>query len=445
MKQRLKYYQNAKPMLEPYSKELEQVVLGTLIIDNTAIYRASLLNDDCFYFEKYKEIYKAIAWLFNRSQKIDLITIKNYLKENKSEVTIDDLIELTNRVASAAHIEDHCRLLYQYHIRRELINISHIALSQATDRDPFELIADFSMKLLKLKAAVQKRDAHISVPVSQNIKTIESLLNNLINSAYISTGFNSIDNILHGFLGGELIIIAARPGMGKSAFMLNIINNIQPALFMSLEMSGQALTYRMISSMTGIDGNNLRLGKISQAEWDNVLTKSSILSEKGIYIDESSALDVMEIKARVVRHINEHDIKIVFIDYLQLVRTGQRFGSREQEVSFVAQQLKALAKETNIPIVVASQLSREVEKRNDKRPLLSDLRESGEIEQAADKVMFLFRPEYYGFEAFDDNSSTSGMAEVIIAKHRDGMTGDVRLRWNGALTKFSEIRNENYI
>ncbi|ARV05877.1 replicative DNA helicase [Polaribacter sp. SA4-10] len=443
-----------KGKIPPQAVELEEAVLGAMMIDKKGIDDViDVLSADAFYDQKHHEVYAAIYELFQNSEPIDLLTVSNLLKKNgKLEFVGGDffLIRLTQKVASSAHIEFHARIILQKYIQRKLISISSEIIENAYDEstDVFELLDDAEAKLFEVTQGNLKKSSEAAGSlVKQALKKIQEIGNSEGMSG-LETGFTKLDALTSGWQPSDLVIIAARPGMGKTAFVISMAKNMAidfnhgVAVF-SLEMSSVQLITRMISSETGLTSEKLRKGNLEPHEWEQLNVKVKKLSDAPIFIDDTPSLSVFDLRAKARRLVSQHGVKIIVIDYLQLMTAGGKAGgNREQEISMISRNLKALAKELEVPVIALSQLSRAVETRGgSKRPLLSDLRESGAIEQDADIVSFIFRPEYYGMTEWDDDEHTpcEGQGEFIVAKHRNGGLDNIRLKFTGHLAKFSDL------
>ena len=443
-----------KGKIPPQAVELEEAVLGAMMIDKKGIDDViDILNPDAFYDTKHQEIYAAIFELFQNSEPIDLLTVSNLLKKNgKLEFVGGDffLIRLTQKVASSAHIEFHARIILQKFIQRRLISISSEIIENAYDEstDVFDLLDDAEGKLFEVtQGNLKKSSEDAGSLVKQALKKIQEI-GNQEGMSGLATGFTKLDALTSGWQPSDLVIIAARPGMGKTAFVISMAKNMAidfnhgVAVF-SLEMSSVQLITRMISSETGLTSEKLRKGNLEPHEWEQLNVKVKKLSDAPIFIDDTPSLSIFDLRAKARRLVSQHGVKIIVIDYLQLMTAGGKAGgNREQEISMISRNLKALAKELSVPVIALSQLSRAVETRGgSKRPLLSDLRESGAIEQDADIVSFIFRPEYYGMTEWDDDEHTpcEGQGEFIVAKHRNGGLDNIRLKFTGHLAKFSDL------
>ena len=440
--------------LPPQAVDLEEAVLGALMLEKDALTSViDILHPESFYKDAHQLIYKAIRRLFEQSQPIDLLTVTNDLRKNAELELVGGpyyISQLTSRVASAANIEFHARIILQKHIQRELIRIS-----SETIRDAFEDTSDVFMLLDRAEknlfdiaqGNIRRNFQEMRDMVSTVTKQIEQARMHGSGVTGVESGFTDLDRITSGWQKSDLVVLAARPGMGKTAFVLSLarnaaINFSKPIALFSLEMSADQLVKRMVSSETGIPAEKLRKGNLDEIEWQKLVSQTGKLSSAPLYIDDTPALSVFEFRSRCRRLKAMYDIQMVIVDYLQLMRADldHKSGNREQEISTISRSLKAVAKELNIPIIALSQLSRSVETRGGtKRPMLSDLRESGAIEQDADMVLFIYRPEYYGLDMDEDNNPTRGVAEIIIAKHRNGALDTVKLKFIDHLAKFTDM------
>ncbi|UII76411.1 replicative DNA helicase [Flagellimonas sp. HMM57] len=441
--------------IPPQAVDLEEVVLGAMMIDKKGVDEViDILHPDVFYKEAHRFIYEAIFKLFESSEPVDLLTVSSQLKkDSRLEAAGGDfyLIKLTQKVASSAHIEFHARIILQKYIQRSLIKISNeiIEDSYSDATDVFDLLDTAEAKLYEVTQGNLKRSAETAQNlVIQAKKKIEEISNKEGMSG-IPSGFDKLDKLTSGWQPSDLVIVAARPGMGKTALTLSMARNIAvnseiPVAFFSLEMSSVQLITRLISSETGLSSEKLRTGRLEKHEWEQLNVKVKALEKAPLFIDDTPSLSIFDLRAKARRLASQHKIKLIVIDYLQLMTAGgsQKGGNREQEISTISRNLKALAKELNVPVIALSQLSRAVETRGgSKRPILSDLRESGAIEQDADIVSFIYRPEYYKIDEWDDEerTPTQGQAEFIVAKHRNGGLDNIRLKFIGALGKFDNL------
>ena len=441
----------------PQAVELEKSVLGSLMLDQNALSNTiEQLHEGCFYLPQHQAIFRAIRKLFDQTKGVDLLTVVNQLRQDGELEAAGGafyISELTNNVVSAAHIEFHVRILNEKFIQREIIRISTESLTSAYDEttDVVDLLDRTEQKLMDIndrnfRQEILPLDVLVKAAKDQIARTQEAQLNpETANTKSVYCGLSGLDRETAGFQPGTLIILAGRPAMGKTALALSMARNVavqfkKPVVFFSLEMSGEELAMRLISGETEIKGEKLKKGDpLESWEQQALADKSQVLANAPIYIDATSQLSIFELRAKCRRLKQSHDIQMVFIDYLQLMTAGgdlSRNGNREQEISTISRQLKALSKELQIPVLALSQLSRAVETRGgSKEPQLSDLRESGAIEQDADIVLFVYRPEYYGIEE-EDGISTAGKADIIIAKHRSGSTGKVRVRFKRECVRF---------
>ncbi len=441
--------------IPPQAVDLEEVVLGAMMIDKKGVDEViDILHPDVFYKESHRFIYEAIFKLFETSEPVDLLTVSSQLrKDGRLEAIGGDfyLIKLTQKVASSAHIEFHARIILQKFIQRSLIKISNEIIEEAYEEstDVFDLLDAAESKLYDVTQGNLKRSAETAQNlVIQAKKRIEEIANKEGLSG-VPSGFDKVDKLTSGWQPSDLIIIAARPGMGKTALTLSMAKNMavnsgMPVAFFSCEMSSVQLITRLISSETGLSSEKLRTGKLEKHEWEQLNVKVKALEKAPLFIDDTPSLSIFDLRAKARRLASQHGIKMIIIDYLQLMTAGgtQKGGNREQEISTISRNLKALAKELNVPVIALSQLSRAVETRGgSKRPLLSDLRESGAIEQDADIVAFIYRPEYYKIDEWDDEerSPTQGQGEFIVAKHRNGGLENIRLKFIGNLGKFDNL------
>lgn len=444
-----------KGKIPPQATDLEEVVLGAMMIDKKGVDEViDILSSEAFYKEAHQHIFEAILKLFRGSEPVDLLTVSSQLKKDeKLDVVGGDfyLISLTQRVSSSAHIEFHARIILQKYIQRSLIKISNEIIEQAYDEtiDVFDLLDDSEAKLYEVtQGNVKKSTETAQSLVIQAKKKIQDIANKEGLSG-IPSGFDKLDKLTSGWQPSDLIIVAARPGMGKTALTLSMARNIAvnaniPVAFFSLEMSSVQLITRLISSETGLSSEKLRTGNLQKHEWEQLNVKVKALEEAPLYIDDTPSLSIFDLRAKARRLASQYGIRLIVVDYLQLMTAGggQKGGNREQEISTISRNLKALAKELDVPVIALSQLSRAVETRGgSKRPLLSDLRESGAIEQDADIVSFIYRPEYYKIDEWDDDdrSPTEGQAEFIVAKHRNGGLENIRLKFIGHLGKFDNL------
>ena len=443
----------------PQAKDLEEAVLGALMLDSDALSNAiEILRTESFYQTEHQKVFTAIETLFNSAQPVDILTVTNQLRKNGELDEIGGAVfvaGLTERVASAANIETHARIIAQKYIQRELIKISAKIMTDAYDEtsDVFDLLGEAEKSLYEVSEGnIRKNYDKMSSLIRQALHQIEEVKNKEGGIIGVPSGFQDLDKITSGWQKSDLVIIAARPGMGKTAFVLSTARNTavqfnKPVAVFSLEMSSVQLVNRLIASESGIAAEKLRKGNLEDHEWIQLNQKITQLSEAPIFIDDTPALTIFELRAKCRRLKKQHDVELIIIDYLQLMHAGgsQKSGNREQEISTISRSLKSIAKELDVPIIALSQLSRAVETRGgDKRPMLSDLRESGAIEQDADIVCFIYRPEYYGMTEWPNSApgkdpDCTGQGEIIIAKHRNGSLDNVRLRFIANLAKFTDL------
>ena len=444
-----------KGKIPPQAVDLEEVVLGAMMIDKKGVDEViDILQPDAFYKESHKIIFNSIINLFDKQEPIDIKTVSHQLKkEGKLNLVGGDyyLVELTQKVSSSAHIEFHSRIILQKFIQRRLIQISNEIIENSYDEtsDVFDLLDDAESKIYDISQGNLKKNTQTAEDLVIQAKQKIEEISKKEGLSGIASGFFEIDKLTSGWQPSDLIIIAARPGMGKTAFTLSMARNMSvenniPVAFFSLEMSSIQLITRLISSETGLNSEKLRTGKLEKFEWEQLNVKVSNLENAPLYIDDTPSLSIFELRAKARRLSSQYGIKLIVLDYLQLMTLGssQKSGNREQEISTISRNLKALAKELDIPIIALSQLSRAVELRGGvKRPILSDLRESGAIEQDADIVSFLYRPEYYKMDEWDDedHSSALGQAEFIVAKHRNGGLNSIKLKFISSLGKFENL------
>ncbi len=444
---------NESGRIPPQAVDFEEAVLGALMLEKNAVNDAiDVLQPESFYKEAHQKIYGAIKDLFGKGEAIDILTITQELRKRGELEYVGGayyISQLTNRVASAANVEHHARIISQKYIQRELIRISSETIKLAYDEttDVFDLLDKAETNLFQVaEGNIRKNYDSMSKIMAQAIEEIENAQDNEGGVSGIPTGFTNLDRVTSGWQRSDMIVLAARPGMGKTAFVISMARNAavqfqKPVAIFSLEMSSVQLVNRLISAETEIPAEKLRKGNLAPHEFQQLHARIGKLSEAPIFIDDTPGLSVFEFRAKARRLKAQHDIDLIVIDYLQLMTGGSDTkGNREQEISMISRSIKTVAKELNIPIIALSQLSRSVETRGgDKRPMLSDLRESGAIEQDADIVSFIYRPEYYGITEDEDGNSTLGTGEIIIAKHRNGSLENVRLKFVGQFAKFENI------
>lgn len=445
--------------IQPQAKELEEAVLGALLLEKDAYSLVSdIIKPESFYDPIHQSVYSAIVALALQQRPIDLLTVVEQLKKQGQLEEVGGALfvaQLTEKVASSAHIEYHARIIAQKYVARQLIAFSSAITQQAFDdtTDVDDLMQEAESELFKLSQNNLKKDITQINPV---IKEALNLLNIAANKeeglSGLQTGFTELDRMTSGWQNSDLIIIAARPAMGKTAFVLSMAKNMAvnfkyPVAVFSLEMANVQLVNRLIVNTCEIPGEKIKNGRLELHEWKQLDTKITELYDAPLFLDDTPSLSVFELRTKARRLVREHGVKIIIIDYLQLMNaSGSGHGSRQEEVSTISRSLKGLAKELNIPIIALSQLNRGVEGRTGaegKRPQLSDLRESGAIEQDADMVCFIHRPEYYKILDDGNGNSLVGLAEIIIAKHRNGATGDVTLRFKSEFARFQNVNEDS--
>lgn len=437
--------------MQPRDKDLEEAVLGALMLEKDAYTTVcDILKPESFYEPSNQLIYEAIQQLGAAQQPIDMLTVTEQLRHNDNLEKVGGPVfisDLTSKVASGAHVEYHARIVAQKYLARELISFASQIESKAFDEsnDVDDLLQEAEGKLFEISQRNVKKDVtQIDPVIGQAIEQIQAAANRASGLSGLESGYHALDKLTSGWQNSDLIIIAARPAMGKTAFVLSMAKNMAvnyntPVAIFSLEMSNLQLVNRLISNTCEIESEKIKSGRLSTMEWDQLMSRIKHLYSAPLYIDDTPSLSVFELRTKARRLVREHQVKFIIIDYLQLMNaSGMKYGSREQEVSLISRSLKQLAKELNIPIVALSQLNRSVESRTDgKRPQLSDLRESGAIEQDADMVCFIHRPEYYIRSGQDaEGNDIRGLAEFIVAKHRSGSVDDVKLRFRGRFARF---------
>jgi replicative DNA helicase len=441
--------------LPPQAIDLEEAVLGALMIEKDALTAvADILRPDSFYKEAHVRIYTAIVTLFADSEPIDMLTVTSKLRSTGELELIGGasyIMELTSKVNSAANIEFHARIISQAYIKRELIKVASEIQREAFEdtTDVFRLLDKTEQSLFQISESnIKKNYADMGALMRQALAELDQKKNNKDGLTGVPSGFSALDRLTSGWQKTELMILAARPGMGKTAFVVSSLRNAavdfnMPVAIFSLEMSSVQLVNRLISAEAEIDSEKIRKGSLAPHEWEQLHHRIHRLTNAPIYIDDTPALSVLELRAKCRRLKAQHDIQMIVIDYLQLMTGdtgGKSPGNREQEIAMISRSLKNLAKELDVPVIALSQLSRAVETRGgEKRPQLSDLRESGSIEQDADMVIFLYRPEYYGITEDEAGNSVAGIGEVILAKNRAGSLDTIQLRFIGKYTKFADL------
>ena len=445
--------------LPPQAVELEEAVLGALMLEGDCITTVQeFLSADAFYLDAHKTIFKAIEELSSENKPIDLLTVTEKLKKQKKLKEVGGapfLAQLTQKVASAMNVEYHSTIIAQKYVQRELIRASTEIQRRSYDEstDVTDLIDYAEGEIFKVSEGHIKRDIQDAALVfDKAMKAIEEAHAKGGTMNGVPTGFTHLDKLTLGWQPSDLIIIAARPSMGKTAFVLSMARNMtvdheKAVAFFSLEMSAVQLMMRLIVAESGLSSSDIRSGKLTTEQWRHLEQTTRVLPTAPLFIDDTPALSIYELRSKARRLKAQHDIQIIIIDYLQLMTgNADTRGNREQEVASISRGLKAIAKELNIPIIALSQLNRSIESRSGlKRPQLSDLRESGAIEQDADIVAFIHRPEYFGFTQDEDGQPTAGMAEIILAKHRNGATDTVKLRFRKEQARFLDYDEDDMI
>lgn len=439
--------------LQPQAPEVEKAVLGALMIDKDAYLEVcDRLRPESFYEPRNQMVYEAIMRLSMEQSPVDVLTVTDKLEKtgNLNEVGGPSYIaDLSSRVATSANLEYHANVVAEKYLARQMIHYVSVIGKKSFDEtyDIKDVIQEAESILFELTQKSMKKDYSALAPVVEKaVKIVEMANSSTGGLTGISTGFYKLDDMTCGWQNSDLVIIAGRPAMGKTAFALSLAKNIAidqkiPMAFFSLEMTDVQLANRLMSNVCEIEGKKLLSGQLDREDWNRLDKNLTSMTDAPLYIDDTEGLSVMELRTKARRLKNEHHIELIMIDYLQLMTaSGMRYNSRQEEVSLISRSLKGLAKELNVPVLALSQLNRGVDSREGaegKRPQLSDLRESGAIEQDADMVVFLHRPEYYGlYQSEDGTKDYRGKAEVIISKHRKGATGIVTMDFRGEFTRF---------
>ena len=437
----------------PQAIDLEEAVLGAMMLEQSAVNAViDVLRPDSFYKPAHSKIFDIIQNLFNDSEPIDLLTVTEALRKSGDLELVGGaftIANLTTRIASTANVEFHARIISQKHIQRELIRVSSNIIEKAFDEktDVFDLLDEAESGLFEVaEGNIRKSYESMSSVVKKAIDNIDNARSQDGGVSGVPSGFTDLDKLTGGWQRSDMIVLASRPGMGKTAFVLTMARNIAvdhdiPVAVFSLEMSSVQLVQRLIAAETGISSDKFRKGTLEDHEYQQLHDRIGKLSKAPLFIDDTPGLNVFELRAKCRRLKSTHGIDLVVIDYLQLMTSSSsgKGGNREQEISSISRSIKSIAKELDIPVIALSQLSRMVETRGgDKRPMLSDLRESGAIEQDADIVSFIYRPEYYGFTDHEEGLDTNGLAEFILAKHRHGGLGTVHMKFVKRLAKFED-------
>ncbi len=442
----------------PAATDIEASVLGAMMIEREAVPKAiEFLSTESFYLKQHKLIFGAMISLFEAGEPIDTVTLYEELKKREQAEEAGGAVylsKLSQNISSAANIEYHAKIILEKEILRGLISSSHQIAKAAYEgtEDAFDILDQAERKIFEItEAHLKKSFTGMDRAVRDALEYIEAIHSNTKQKFSVPTGFYELDEMLGGFQKSDLIIIAARPSMGKTALALTLARNASvdhkvPVGVFSLEMATMQLVIRMLCAEGRLNAHLVRTGKLPSEEGIKLSKNAHKLIESPLYIDDTPAQTVLEIRAKARRLKAEKNIGMIIIDYLQLMQGPSNSESREREISHISRSLKSLAKELNIPVIALAQLNRAVETRNDKRPQLSDLRESGSIEQDADVVLFLNRPEYYGIKNFmDDGTPTEGVAELIIGKQRNGPTGDVRLAFVKEYARFENLAHARQI
>jgi len=447
--------------LQPQARELEEAVLGALMLEKDAYSVISdILRPESFYDKTHEMIFSAIQDLAVQQKPIDMLTVVEQLRKRGELDYVGGpfyIAQLSSKVVSTAHLEYHARIVSQKYLARELISFTSNVATKAFDEtnDVDDLMQEAEGQLFEISQRNVKKDVtQINPIIKEAIQLMQIAGQRTDGLSGLQSGFKALDKITSGWQNSDLVIIAARPAMGKTAFVLSMAKNMAvnyniPIAVFSLEMANVQLVNRLIINVCQIPGEKIKTGQLAPYEWEQLDYKIKELFDAPIYIDDTPSLSVFELRTKARRLVREHKVKCIIIDYLQLMNaSGMNFGSREQEVSTISRSLKGLAKELNIPIIALSQLNRGVESRvgnEGKRPQLSDLRESGAIEQDADMVCFIHRPEYYKIYVDEKGNDLTGKAEIIIAKHRNGATGDVLLSFKKDFARFQNLDEDQII
>ncbi|MBM4160290.1 MAG: replicative DNA helicase [Ignavibacteria bacterium] len=442
----------AEGRVPPQAVDVEMAVLGAMLLEKGAIAKViEILDDSSFYKPAHQRIFVAMIALFERSEPVDLITLIEELRRRGELEKIGGeyyLTELTTRVTTAANVEYHSHIVLEKALMRQLIASSSEVATRAYNvtEDALDLLDEAEQKIFQISEQRMKKSfVSMNTAVHSTMELLESIHGKHSGVTGVPSGFAELDNYTGGFQKSDLIIVAGRPSQGKTALVLSIARNASilhdiPIGFFSLEMSSQQLVLRLICAEARVDAHSVRTGRLPEDEWRKLSTSVGKLYKAKIFIDDTPALTALEIRAKARRLRAEHNVGAIVIDYLQLMQGPKNVQSREQEISTISRSLKALAKELNIPVIALSQLNRALEQRGDKRPMLADLRESGAIEQDADVVLFVHRPEMYGIDIDPETKEpTEGLAELIVGKQRNGPTGAVRLAFVKQYARFENL------
>lgn len=431
--------------IQPHNVEAEQSVIGSMIMDRDAIVVVSdILTKEDFYLAQYGILFEAMVELYNEGKAVDLITLQNKLREKNvpdSIASLDFIRNLVEAVPTSANARQYAEIVREKSVLRRLIhtceNITNTAYQDKEDAEEVLQMTEKDIFNLLQQSSGNQDFTPIREVVLNSLDAIEQAAKNKGSVTGIPTGFTDLDYKLTGMHPSELLLVAARPAMGKTAFVLNIAQHVAfkknlPVAIFSLEMSKEQLATRLLSMESLVDSQNIRTGNLQDTEWEKLMESVGVVGNSKLIIDDTPGISISELRSKCRRYKQTQDIQLVIIDYLQLMSGGKRVESRQQEISEISRSLKALAREINCPVIALSQLSRAVDARTDHRPVLSDLRESGAIEQDADVVMFIYRDDYY-----NEDSEKKNLAEIIVAKQRNGSTGSVELVWLGQYTKFT--------
>lgn len=438
--------------LPPQAPEVEESILAGLLMEKEAMNTALSvsLKPEHFYDDRHNTVFQACVDLFAQSKPIDMRTVVHQLRSDGKLDLVGGMLgiaELTGKASNAANIVEHIRIVQEMFMKRKLIEIASAIHHDAYEgtSNAFDLLERASSELFHLDIGRSSQRQILNMVALMNL-TVQNLQakSNRGGLTGVPTGFQLLDRITSGWQNSDFIIVGARPGMGKTAFFLATSRNASkeiPVAIFSLEMSAVQLGERLISADFSIENDKMRSGILSDADWTRIGSDPTKLSSAKLFIDDTAAISTMELRSKCMRLKQEHNIGLIVIDYLQLM-TGDKFGNREQEISSISKALKALAKELNVPVIALSQLSRAVEQRADKRPMLSDLRESGSLEMDTDLVIFLYRPEYYKITQDENGMPTAGICEVDVAKHRNGGTGMLKVKFEKYFTRFVDLESD---
>ncbi|TAF63589.1 MAG: replicative DNA helicase [Cytophagales bacterium] len=461
-KQAQSYLNKRLGKLPPQATDLEDAILGALMLEKDALLSVGdILHPESFYKEANKEIYKAIQQLSANSQPIDMLTVTQQLRKTGMLEFVGGasyVTSLASYVNSAAHIESHARIVAEAAIKREIIALASDLERDAYEDsiDVFDLLDAAEQRFFEISERnITKKTVDIQLALQEAIQNLENKKGMKDGLTGIPSGFMHLDRITAGWQKTDFVVIAARPSVGKTAFALNLLRNAAidfnfPVAFFSLEMSTTQLVHRLISIEAELEGDKIKKGTLADYEWQQLYTRIPRLADAKIFLDDTPNIPINELNTKARRLKSQHDIQMIIIDYLQLITASNIFqkssvGNREQEVAYISRSLKKLAKDLDIPVIALSQLSRAVETRGgEKRPQLSDIRESGSVEQDADIVLFLYRPEYHQITADSMGNSTLGLAEVLISKHRNGALGEVQLQFVGKYSRFRNLEAEEF-